>query len=285
MARMRATVPAPQAAAPRVGLLVAADTTRDGDADGRWIEGLTYAAEAVGGYRGINTCADGTIDGGPQDPLPHVDYQPWTLQMYDDCNVLGARGIDMPARVRRWFAAGESFAIARELWTGDLTRQAVADEGSDIDAPNLYLTDPTKVVPVADAPVKLAAAVGLLEDALGTATLGGPGFLHVPRIVATRMPGTRREGQQLFTLLDNQVVPDAGYTGTAPGDVAPADGVVWLYATGPVVVRRSPIVMNDPVTYVDERTNKQHVSGDRFVAATFDPGALFGVPVALELTP
>lgn len=277
---MRTVVVAPRATVPPHSLIRAAVTNVDGEQG--WERGLTYAPETPGGYRAFTRCSDATYDDLPSGPTPVVDYEPWELQVEHPCDTtLGYDRVDLDEQLRRALEATESYAIARELWQGDLTR--AAEDAGDIteEQRNLALViDP--VVLNAGDPVPAKRALGIIEAAVGHALRGQQAYLHVGREAQPFVPDLARDGNLLTTRVGNLVVSDAGYPGTAPGGAAPAAGVGWLYATGPVVVRRSPVFPADPDSAViDTRTNRLTLRTGRVVAATFDRSAHFAIPVDL----
>lgn len=279
---MTTTVTAPPAAAPPHSLLRAAITNRDGDAGGDWVRGLQYVPETCGGYRALSDCTAEEADYGAAGPVPDaVIYRPWDLQVQDPCaSTFGYDDAEVTGRLRRAADAIESFAIARELWTGDLSRQEAGALGGDTD-PNLYLTrDPTVVAP---GPVSPKRGLGLIEQAAGEAFHGQQVFLHLSRAARPFFPELVKVGQLLYTNIDNLVVADAGYPGSPPEGVAAAADVAWVYATGPVVVRRTPLVVDtaDLAEVIDVRTNTIRRTAGKRVAATFDTCAYFAVPITL----
>lgn len=277
---MRTVVVAPRATAPPHSLIRAAVTNVDGE-DG-WEKGLTYAPETPGGYRAFTRCSDATYADLPDGPTPVVDYEPWELQIEHPCDsTLGYDRAAFDEQLRRALEATESYAIARELWAGDLTRGA-ADAGDITDEErNLALVIGPEVLN-GGAAVAPKHALGILEEAVGHALRGQQAYLHVGRRVQPLLADLFRDGNLLTTRVGNLVVADAGYPGTPPDGVADAAGVGWLYATGPVVVRRSPVFPPDPDTAViDTRTNRLTLTTGRVVAATFDPSAHYAVPVDL----
>ncbi len=279
---MSVPVPPPPAAAPPHSLIRAALTNRDGDADGEWVRGLAYVPETCGGYRAISDCTAEEVDHGAGGAVPEqVDYRPWDLQVEDPCgSVFGYSEDVVTARLRRAADAIESFAIARELAAGDLSQAEAAATGGD---GNLYLAkDPTVI---GSGPVSPRRGLGLLQQAIGEAFHGQQAFLHIAR-AAVPMFGADlvKVGQLLYTNLDNVVVADAGYTGQPPDGTTAAANVSWLYATGPVVVRRTPLVV-DPANeaqVIDTRTNTIRRTAAKRVAATFDTCAYFAVPITLS---
>lgn len=279
---MTVTVPAPPAGAPPHSLIRAALTNRDGDANGEWVRGLQYVPETCGGYRAISDCTAEELDHGAEGGVADaVLYRPWDLQVQDPCaSTFQYRAADVEARLRRAADAVESYAIARELWTGELSAQEAAAIGGDAE-PNLSLTDGATVLGA--GPVSPKRALGLLQEAVGDALHGQQAFIHVGREAEPHLPDLLKVGQLLYTRLDNVVVADAGYTGSPPEGTADAANVSWMYATGPVVVRRTPLVFDSAsdAEVIDVRTNTLRRTGSKRVAATFDPCAHFAVPITL----
>jgi hypothetical protein len=271
-------VVAPRATVPVHSLIRAAVTNVDGETG--WERGLTYAPESPGGYRAFAACTDAEYDDAGTGPTPVVEYRPWDLQVVHPCHsTFGLDEVTLDEQLGRAMDTVESFAIARELWQGDLTR-AAADAG-DVDAPNLSLVDDPTVL-AGGTPQPPKAALGLLQATAGRALRGQQVYVHAAPEVEPHLPDVTRDGNLLTTRRGNLVVSDAGYPNTAPGGADAAAGVGWLYATGPVVVRRSPIErlgINEGA--LDTATNTLDLRATRVVAATFDRAALFAVAVDL----
>jgi hypothetical protein len=275
-----AIVPSPPATAPPHSLVRAADTTRDADAD--WQKGLAYAPETPGGYiaRASMNCAPDADDVDHLRPLVDaVDYAPWEVQFHDPCETtFGYRGQDVTDRLRRIADATESYAIARELWTGELATAA--------GLPNASLTGSAPDVLAGGAAVSPRRGLGLLEEAVGDALMGQQAFIHCARAARPYLWELVKQGNLLFTNLDNAIVCDAGYPGSAPAGQpdSDTDDVAWIYATGPVVVRRSELLFFSAADaeVIDTRTNTRYRTASKLVAATFDPSVLFAVPVTLS---
>lgn len=277
---MSTLVTAVQAAAPPHSLIRAAVTNRDAD---EWERGLHYVPETCGGYRALSDCTAEELDRGAEGGVADaVIYRPWDLQVQDPCaSSFGYDEEAVTARLQRAADAVESYAIARELWTGDLSQQEATALGGDAE-PNLHLTLSPTVVSA--QPVSPKRALGLLQEAAGDAFHGQQVYLHVARAAEPFLPDLTKVGNLLYTRLDNVVVADAGYPGTPPQGTAPADGVSWVYATGPVVVRHSPLLMDDRAlaSVIDTRTNTVRRTASKRVAATFDTCAYFAVPITLS---
>jgi hypothetical protein len=281
---MTVTVTAPPAAAPPHSLLRAAITNRDDDAGGEWVRGLQYVSETCGGYRALSDCTAEELDQGAAAGVADaVVYRPWDLQVQDPCpTTFGYQEAEVTARLRRAADSIESYAIARELWTGELSEQEAAAIGGGAE-PNLYLAkDPTVL---GSGPVSPRRGLGLLQKAAGDAFHGQQVFLHIARDAITMFgPDLAKVGNLLYTNLDNVVVADAGYPGTPPEGTSAAANVSWMYATGPVVVRRSPLVLDsaNDAEVIDTRTNTIRRTAGKRVAATFDTCAYFAVPITLS---
>lgn len=114
---------------------------------------------------------------------------------------------------------------------------------------NTHLAGPDTVVLNGGIAVSPAMGIALLEGYLADHYLG-IGVIHTPRYTAGLL---NRElqiaydlgiGPTLGTSLGTQYVFGAGYPTTGPDGVAAPAGHAWAYATGQVVVRRSPLVVN-----------------------------------------
>jgi hypothetical protein len=272
-------VVAPRATVPVHSLIRAAVTNLDGEVG--WERGLAYAPESPGGYRAFAACTDAEYDDEGTGPTPVVEYRPWDLQVIHPCHsTFGLDEVQLDAELTRAMDTVESFAIARELWQGDLTR--AAETAGDVDTANLSLVGSDPTVLAAGAPQSPKAALGLLQAAAGRALRGQQVYVHAAPEVEPFLPDLTRDGNLLTTRRGNLVVSDAGYPNTAPGGADAADGVGWLYATGPVVVRRSPIErVGIGEGALDPATNTLDLRATRVVAATFDRAALFAVAVDL----
>lgn len=271
-------VASPRLTAPVHSLIRAAVTNLDGE-DG-WERGLTYAPESPGGYRAFAACTDATYENLGAGPTPVVTYRPWDLQIVHPCHsTFGLNEAERDAELTRAVEATESYAIARELWAGDLTREALA--AGDVEAANLSLVDGPTILN-GGAPAKPALALGALEEAAGHALRGGLVYLHVDRLLQGLVPNVTRDGNLLTTRVGNLVISDAGYPGTPPVGVAETPTVRWLYATGTVVVRRSPIErIGVGQGALDTATNTLDLLATKVVAAHFDRSVHFAAAVDL----
>jgi hypothetical protein len=274
----RTVVAAPQATVPVHSLIRSAITNLDGEEG--WQRGLTYAPETPGGYRGWMRCTTETYED-LVEKTPVVSYEPWELQVEHPCHSrFGISEAQLDDELRRAMDATESFAIARELWAGDLTHAAV--DAGDAATPNLSLVDGPTILNGGTA-VPVHRALGIIEQALGEALRGQRAYVHLSRETLALFGYLQSTGNLLTSFSGNLLVADAGYPGTAPIGETGTAGVSWIYGTGPVVVRRTPLfAFDDEVASLDIATNTYTRRASKVVAATFDDAAHFAVPVDLN---
>jgi hypothetical protein len=274
----RTVVAAPQATAPVHSLVRSAITNVDNEPG--WERGLAYAPETPGGYVSWMRCTTETFEN-LVEKTPVVEYEPIEFQFVHPCHSrFGLTEPQIDEELRRAVDATESFAIARELWQGDITRAAV--DAGDADAANLSLVDGPTVLN-GGTPVKVHRALGMIEQALGEALRGQRAYVHLSRETLSLFGYLQAAGNLLTSWSGNLIVADAGYPGTAPIGEADADGIAWIYGTGPVVVRRSALFADgDEVASLDTATNTYTRRASKIAAATFDRAAHFAVPVDLN---
>lgn len=111
--------------------------------------------------------------------------------------------------------------------------------------------------------------VGALEQGIANVS-GAVGVIHAPRAVAAVADSrsvVHRQGAQLVTALSNVWAFGAGYSNNGPdGAPAPA-GQAWLYSTGQVVVRRTPVQVD---SVLSPSSNERVVRAERDYVITAD---------------
>ncbi|MFI5493606.1 hypothetical protein [Actinoplanes sp. NPDC051859] len=138
---------------------------------------------------------------------------------------------DLLERARQQLGLIEQQSVEHYAWTGEAgNRPRLADPDTEILGGS------------AAAPVSAAAGLGLLEAFISDRT-GAIGVVWAPRTAAAHLVGaqlTRVEGPRMVAPLGNPMV-FAHTSGAGPDGQLPAASDAWLYATGPVVVRRGPV--------------------------------------------
>jgi len=114
-------------------------------------------------------------------------------------------------------------------------------------------------------PVSLEEGVGRLEEHIADRS-GVLGVVWAPRWTSGWFAAkqlTRTEGPRLTAPLGNALV-FAQTTGVGPNAVAPGAGEAWLYATGPVMVRRSAVYLPKLPEALDRKDNEVFAVAERF---------------------
>lgn len=277
----RADIVPPAPAPPRVGLL---PTIRPGALERG---GFQFAPENCGEVGAADPCDTG--EKSIPDSLESVEAQAFVIWAGDRCSSFG-RDRDRAQRARNQLEAGESYAVAKELWRGDVARAATPDW------PNRYLASTEADVLTATGglvqPTAATVALACLEQALGDCAHGARGMIHCTRQLATHWQALnllRREGQLLLTALDTFVVADAGYDGSGVNDageiVAAEDGSQWAYATTPVIVQLGEVALvpDGVASALDRSVNTEEWRAERLAAAEWDGCCHFAVSVDIPL--
>ena len=195
---------------------------------------------------------------------PEVVYAPpVTVYAGDVCSPIGSSRDEAVARARTALMLGEPRALEEWVWA------------------NLLAAGAQDVTPATGA-VGLAAGIGLVEGELGN-LYGGIGVVHLPLSIMTPAGAAGaliQRGQRMVTWAGNLVAGGAGYyLNTGPdGEEAPA-GEAWVYASGPVVVRRQ-----DPPDVIPDADNESIdiTYNDRYVLA--ERTTVVGVECAIVAT-
>jgi hypothetical protein len=215
-------------------------------------------------------------------PSGTVYYQPPVLRVEDSCSAMSSNRPEDEARVRRQAEAVTSWTIAHELWTGEHSDINPYDTPEASNQLNARLTAGLGVQ-VVTGTHEPEHALGALEQAArgSLGSLGMDVWIHMPiTLVPLMHEAIVREGTSLYTKTGARVIADAGYPGTDPDDAVDA-GALWMYATGPVEVRMSRVLVSQ---FPSQRNNQIVTTAERFYAATFDPCVLHGVAVDLPAT-
>lgn len=285
-----APIDAPRIDRPIINLLAAANTPTGESV--RWQEGTAYESRACGGVNNCDTCdptkvavvREGVESDDPAGRM--VEAVAVYAETIYECMYLPGTVEEMRDRAAGSLDAELPRAVERELWSGDIARAAGYD--------NRYLISPDFVTDLTpgEGAVKPAAALGLLEDALGD-RYSGVGLIHVNRHAQVYLPTVTRNGRILETRVGNRVVPGVGYPGTGPATVgdpdgqAPGDNEEWVYITPMVTVRvGAPEIPEEP--WIDRDTNRAQIRARQPYEVSWDGcGAAFAIlmQTVVEATP
>lgn len=292
MAGPRQLVDAPTFTPSPYGLLSVVQTPSTGDA--HWLNGVTWPSYCPdAGQATYDECIAVTGSGGPP-PEPsvkttnvdvvHRGATPFTAYARFDCATVGNENAIETAREA--LARTETFQVERTFWTGlvdgkTLAFPHLAADAEVEDSAGILLQ--TVASPVATgAALDIATGLGLLEQGLADC-FGGTGVIHVPvkllptldalsllRVVNARNVGTGRFDRQLQTLNGNLVAAGAGYPGTSPTGASTTADATWIYATGPVFMRRGDVKILSGNSAINRETNNVEMIAERTYVFGFD---------------
>ncbi len=222
------------AAAPAAGVTIIEDV--DAEQIQRWINGVKVRPYPVGPAKAWNACAPASEfvdkDEGTDIPLP--EFGAMTIYLPISCTSYQVPDQQaFKARAVLTLTAVESFTVAREFLSGDVLPL------------NPHLADGNGTFPNGNTVTSPLNALGLLEKEI--AASGQLGLVHMSPQMATVLRAQLAIDDKtgvLRTINGNVIIQDDGYAaGASPkGAHTPASGTKeWMYATGTVEIRRSPI--------------------------------------------
>lgn len=271
---MRYRVPPPTFTPSRFGLLAAAQVVDD---DGnRWMNGVEFDREPCSipeSWPGPCAPVDADAEKTASSTYGNeTGGDPFTVYHMEECRAPGGAYQAASARAVTALQRGESIAV----------EDAFADYLAGL--PEGAAED---VTPTAGA-VSPKVALAVLEQEAG-ARYGGVPTFHVSRGIASLFASDgllERSGTHLETKLGSLVSAGAGYAAMpgprvdadTPGTPAP-DGETWMWATGPVVLRRSAVLTPDEPAF-DPKTNTHLALAERVYVPTIETCVLLAVRVA-----
>lgn len=257
---------------PRYGLLQAATSEGvqivPGDERDRWINGVNvipYPPDAAGTFDAGTLCGTSPDekDTGEEIPLPTFNaftvYLPITCTSHQVGNQEAFR-----ARAVAALEAVEGAAVERELKTG-----------SGLGLQNPYLANGEGTFPLVNVTTDPINGLALLE--LEIADSGRQGLIHCSPALATAWKARHLisdVGGVLRTINGTIVIPGQGYAdGGHPLNKDAATGTEeWVYATGPVDIRRSEVFTNPPnlSEALERSTNEITYRAERYFLVDWD---------------
>lgn len=207
--------------------------------DDRWINGTSawqYAATDMGLFDPCAAAGSSGASKGPGVPGLRVDTGSFVQWLAETCTMQSV-GSDPGAfrdRAARMFGSWESYLVEQELMRANLLPG------------NPHLAD-ANVVKLNSASTSPVNGLALLEQAIAASKQCGVIHCTPAMLVAwtAALGGAlREENGRLLSPNGNLIVPGYGYDGSAPeGTAAPTGTKEWAYASGPVEVRESDLVV------------------------------------------
>jgi hypothetical protein len=257
------------------GILGPATTVFNENSD-YWTSGLTYQINDAG----VIVETSPIFGGDPNDNVEVVDnsgnpenfktYFPFDIKASIQVSTFGNTPASVQEAAENALSIVEQKAIESEFWNGDIAK--LLTSAND----NRYLASTATVdlTPTPGTAVKPRYGQAILEGAFGDA----------PREVASVLK-VEKEGGALRTNLGTKVVAGAGYSRRGPDGTLATAGKYWMYATGPVSVRRGSLhIVPEKVNQaVDTRVNTIKYYVDRPAAVTWSTTHSYAVLIDLAL--
>lgn len=182
------------------------------------------------------------------DGIPTRGAQTFTVFAELECNPIGYWP-DADARITDLLTRGEARAVEETFWSGainapttGITYPHLASDEVVYDSTGVVLLQTAAQV-VTGWAVDILQGVGLLEGALARC-FGGVGVIHAPPEALSAMAEAHLispRGGTMYTAAGIPVAFGSGYLTTGPDGTPASPGNAWLYATGPIMLRRSEI--------------------------------------------
>lgn len=240
----------------------------EGD-DGRWLNGVNLIGYPESVPLAWNPCLPAESDLGIKeegDPGPQAQFDPFVCYLPVTCSTLSY------PYIREWsetvLEATYSFAVERAL---------VGLDAAGL-GPNPSLGDGNVNVLAGGSAKAPIVALSYLENAIGLTARQG--MIHAtPATIAQLNTDTFLDPAQLLTTNGNRVVSGGGYIGATANGLTVGAGEDWMFASGPVEVRISPLVITDLRESLDRSDNVLTFRAERWVLVTWDTSLQAAVKV------
>jgi len=257
----RVDLDGPRPVAPRHSLLNTPGVVVADDDTGRWLNGVNLIGYPCDPPAGWNACdTTDTTFGGVKDEgdgFPQAGFDPFVCYLPVTCSSIG---FDF---IRDWSL---ETLEATYSWTVERALAGLFEVGGVVTNPSLGDSNVTILGGAAKSPI---VALSYLENAIGAT--GRKGFIHAtPATIAQLNTDTFLDPEQLITTNGNQVISGGGYVGAEANGSAPGAGQDYMFATGPVEVRISPVQITDVRESLDRADNLITFRAERWVLATWD---------------
>jgi len=193
-------------------------------------------------------------------------FGPFEVVLPITCSTITAKRRDFANRAEIALKARESYGVSLELATGNAQPL------------NPHFNDSNVHVLAGGAAVRADVGLAYLEDAIGATA--GTGIIHATPAVATAWNGqsgysVEDVGGVLYTTANRTpvAVSYAYYNVTPSGQSAAPAGSAWVYATGPVQVRRQNevVMIADTIAEsMDRESNEVTFRAERGFVAIYD---------------
>ena len=250
----------PLPVAPRHSLLNTPGVVVADDDNGRWLNGVNVIGYPASTPLTWNACIPESSDLGVKDEGEAGDqaqFDPFVCYLPVTCSALDYAYIADWSKVV--LEATYSMAVEKGLAGVD-----VAGLG-----PNPSLGDGNVQVLAGGSAKSPIVALSYLENAIGET--GREGMVHATPATITQLnTDTFLDPETLLTTNGNRVVSGDGYIGATANGLTAGAGQDWMFASGPVEVRISPLAITDLRESLDRSINEITFRAERWVLVTWD---------------
>lgn len=237
--------------------------------DGRWLNGVNiigYPASVPLTWNACDPNATGSAIKEEGDAGPQAQFDPFVCYLPVTCSALSYPHIaDWSKTV---LEATYSFAVEQAL-------VGLVDAGL---TPNPQLGDSNVVKPVGNTAKSPQIALSYLENVIGAT--GREGMIHAtPAVVSALAAGGYNldplvfvdpQGSGLVSMNGTPIVSGGGYIDAYADGEQGGPGQDWMFASGPVQVRMSEMVITDLRESLDRSDNTITFRAERWVLVTWD---------------
>lgn len=238
--------------------------------DGRWMNGVNLIAYPEDVPSLWEACSEGTFETkGDGETGRITTFDPFVVYLPITCSSLGVYQ-NLQGQAEAVLEATWSFGVEEALAKGIVGPPS-----------NPFFGDSSLSILAGGAAQTPATALAYLENAIGAT--GRKGMIHATPAIVSALQADKLEGGEegeLLTSNGTPVVSGGGYAGADPyAGAAPSAGQDWMFATGPVEVRSSPIAMTSVSQSLDRSDNTLTFRAERNVLAIFDGALQAGILV------
>lgn len=281
MPTARNPIEAPQAAAPRFGLL--ASITPETTPFSVWKLGISYSPEGCGSGQ-VNDPCD-MVDVDFEDRPAIVEWNPYPISVAERCTLRSPLSDEeLEGRALRKLNSLTETLIGAEFWDG-----AIGSTATDPDTqpwPNTWLANVADVdILTESGPTGLVHGLACLEQYAASHNGGQQAAIHATSQVVTHWESfrlLRREGNRILTFKDTVVIPSPGYSGNNPNGGID-DGDVWAYVTDMPRIYLGPVNPVQIARNDNDRDNDVVAHASRLALVEWERCRHGGVRLAIDL--
>lgn len=255
-------------------------TVLEAGSGGHWENGVVFQSDnCTTGDTFGGRCPDVSADKDLANETPTLYGDPFTVTDTLSCGMTSADWrTEAERRVRYRLSLSEEYQVEKTFYTGIVR---LTGSTTRTTWPTLAGKQ-TVVVGSAATPYDPEYGLGLLEMALASSSRVA-GVIHMPPVMVPALRDQFRSTQGVLrTVQETPVAVGAGYTLAGPDGVI-TPGTAWLYATGPVVIRRSEVfVPGTERERFSHATNWYRLIAERVYVIAVDCFGSLAVPVQIS---